>query len=76
MEPPTDVQQLIEHVQQLLAESAALKQRFAAFETEHAALKERFAVLEAENAALKVRNGELELKWTPDLRPWTAEIKV
>jgi transposase len=60
MEPPTDVQQLIEHVRQLLAESAALKQRFAAFETEHAALKERFAVLEAENAALKVRNGELE----------------
>jgi hypothetical protein len=59
MEPPTDVQQLIGHVQQLLAESAALKQRFAAFETEHAALKERFAVLETEKAALKARNGEL-----------------
>jgi hypothetical protein len=60
MEPPTDVQKLIEQLRQLLAENAAQKQRFAALEAENAALKERLAASEVENAALKARNAELE----------------
>jgi transposase len=43
MEVPTDVQKLIE---QLLTESAAQKERFAALELENAALKARVAELE------------------------------
>jgi len=48
MEAPTDVQKLIEQVQLLLVENAALKCRLAVL-----------PVLEAENAALKARVGEL-----------------
>jgi Family of unknown function (DUF6444) len=46
MEPPTNVQQLIEQVQLLLAESVAQKERFAASEAENAALRARVAELE------------------------------
>ena len=49
MEAPTDVQKLIEQVQLLQAENAALKDRLTVL-----------PVLEAENAALKARNAELE----------------
>jgi hypothetical protein len=39
MEPPTDVQKLIEQVQQLLLESVAQKERFGALEAENVALR-------------------------------------
>jgi len=49
MEPPIGVQKLIEQVQLLLAENAALQDRLTVL-----------PVLEAENAALNARVGELE----------------
>jgi hypothetical protein len=46
MEPPTDVEKLVERVQQLLLESVAQRERFAA--------------LEAENVALRAPRGRIE----------------
>jgi len=60
MEAPTDVHKLVERLEQLLAESAAQKERLAASEAENAALKERLAASEVANAALKARVAELE----------------
>jgi transposase len=57
MEVPTDVQNLIERVRQLLAESAAQKQRLAALEVENAALKEALAAANARAAELERRLG-------------------
>jgi transposase len=57
MEPPTDVQKLVEQVQQLLAKNTALKQRFAVLEAEIAALKEALAASNALVAELKRRLG-------------------
>jgi transposase len=57
MEPPTDVQRLIEQVQLLLAKSAALNERLAALEAENATLKEKLAISNARVAELERRLG-------------------
>jgi Family of unknown function (DUF6444) len=57
MEPPTDVQKLIEQVQQLLVEAVAQKERFAALEAENAALRVRITKLECQNWNSRTRLG-------------------
>jgi transposase len=57
MEAPTDIRKLIEQVQQLLVENAALKERFAALEAENAAQTKRIAEQQERIAELERRLG-------------------
>jgi transposase len=57
MEPPTDIEKLIEQVQQLLVSNTALREQIVALREENAALKEALAASNALVAELKRRLG-------------------